>query len=57
LVVDTEDDYRLVAAIYDALYPETPEFGLADLCRLVKSRPELLQINAHIPRHAYVGLR
>ena len=57
LVVDTEDDYRLVAAIYNALYRKKPDFGFSDLCRLVETRPELLQINAHIPRHAYVGLR
>ena len=57
LVVDTEDDYALVAAIYDALYPAKQDFGLADLCRLFEARPELLMLNAHIAQRGYVGLR
>ncbi len=57
LVVDTEDDYALVAAVYDALYPAKQDFGLADLCRLFEARPELLMLNAHIAQHGYVGLR
>ncbi len=57
LVVDSEDDYRLVAAIYDELHLVKQDFGFAELCRLVEARPELLQLNAHIAQHAYVGLR
>jgi spore coat polysaccharide biosynthesis protein SpsF len=57
LVVDTEEDYRLVAAIYDAFYPAKPDFGLADLSRLFAAQPELLKLNAHIAQHGYVGLR
>lgn len=57
LVVDTEEDYRLAATIYETLYPQKRDFGYMDLCRFLQARPELLEINAHIARHAYVGLR
>lgn len=56
LVVDTPDDYRLIAAIYDALYPRNPNFGLADIVALFKARPELLAINANVAPPSYVGL-
>jgi spore coat polysaccharide biosynthesis protein SpsF len=56
LVVDTMDDYRLASAVYDALYPENPQFGFADLCHLFAARPELLQINTHVQQRPYVGL-
>ncbi len=57
LVVDTEDDYRLASAVYEALYPQKPDFGDADLCRLFETRSDLLAINAHIVPHRYHGLR
>jgi spore coat polysaccharide biosynthesis protein SpsF len=56
LVVDTEDDYRLVSAVYDAFYPANPEFGYAELCGLFAARPDLLCINAHVKQNPYVGL-
>ena len=57
LVVDTEEDYRLASTLYDALYPVNPAFGFADICAMLEARPELLQLNAHIAPHTYVGLR
>jgi spore coat polysaccharide biosynthesis protein SpsF len=57
LVVDTEEDYRLVSAVYDALYSHTPDFGDADLCKLFESHSDLLAINTHIAPHQYHGLR
>jgi spore coat polysaccharide biosynthesis protein SpsF len=56
LVVDTKEDYELVSAIYDALYPANPAFGYADMQRLFAARPDLLRINAHVPQNPYVGL-
>jgi len=56
LVVDTLDDYRLASAIYDALYPRNPNFGLAEIAALFAARPELLAINAHVEKPSYVGL-
>ena len=56
LVVDTPEDYRLVCAIYDVLYPRNPNFGLAEIAALFAARPELLAINAHVEKPGYVGL-
>jgi spore coat polysaccharide biosynthesis protein SpsF len=56
LVVDTEDDYRLVSAIYDELYPHNSNFGFTDLCELFEAHPDLLRINAHVGPQSYVGL-
>jgi spore coat polysaccharide biosynthesis protein SpsF len=56
LVVDTEEDYRMVSAVFDALYPKDPMFGFIELQALFAARPELLGINAHLPRPSYVGL-
>ena len=56
LVVDTEEDYRLVSLVYDALYEEKPSFGYAEICALFERCPELLRINAHVEQRAYVGL-
>jgi spore coat polysaccharide biosynthesis protein SpsF len=57
LVVDTEEDYRLVSAVYDALYPQNPYFGDTEMRALLESRSELLALNAHIPSHQYEELR
>jgi spore coat polysaccharide biosynthesis protein SpsF len=56
LVVDTPDDYRLISAIYDALYPRNPNFGLVEIAALFKAQPELRAINAHVGSQSYVGL-
>ncbi len=56
LVVDTADDYRLVSAVYDALYPTNPQFGYRELGELFESQPDLLRINAHVEQRPYVGL-
>jgi spore coat polysaccharide biosynthesis protein SpsF len=50
ITVDTEDDYRLAAAIYEALYPRNPAFGYSNLCALFEARPELLSLNTPSPR-------
>jgi spore coat polysaccharide biosynthesis protein SpsF len=42
LTVDTEADYRLACAIYNALYRDKPHFGYADIVSLFQARPDLL---------------
>ena len=44
--VDTVDDFRLVEAIYLALYPRKPAFTTLDIIELLAQRPELRFINA-----------
>jgi spore coat polysaccharide biosynthesis protein SpsF len=41
LTVDTEADYRLASAIYDALYRDNPHFGYVDIVALFAARPDL----------------
>lgn len=48
LTVDTPEDFALITAIYEALYPANPEFALADVLSLLDSRPELAAMNTHV---------
>jgi spore coat polysaccharide biosynthesis protein SpsF len=44
--IDYKEDYQFILAVYEALYPTNPLFGLADILGLLESRPELPAINA-----------
>jgi spore coat polysaccharide biosynthesis protein SpsF len=45
--IDYPEDYRLIAAVYDALWTEErPIFGLEDIVRLLDVRPDLFALNA-----------
>lgn len=45
--LDYEEDYLLIAAIYDALFrEESPVFSLSEIDALLEARPELLALNA-----------
>lgn len=48
LTLDTLEDFQLIAAIYEALYPRNPAFTLGDVLRLLDRRPELVSLNAGI---------
>ncbi len=48
LTVDTSEDFELVQAIYQELYPINPKFNLSDILILFQRRPELKLINQHI---------
>lgn len=56
LVVDTTEDYRLVSAIYAALYEANPSFGYPELCTLFAAQPSLLELNRHTEQRPYVSL-
>lgn len=49
--VDEEADFRLVEAIYNALYPSNPTFSYHDILALLQQHPELLTINGDIQRN------
>ncbi len=49
--VDEAADFDLITRIYESLYPQNPEFLMADILDLVKKNPELNKINSHIPRN------
>ncbi len=52
LTVDTEDDFRLVTAIYQELYPSNPAFTLSDVIQLLHKRPDLRAMNKHVQQKA-----
>lgn len=49
ITVDTEADYRLASAIYDALYPDNPNFGYRDLVTLFEARADLRTAAETVP--------
>lgn len=48
LTLDTEDDLKLIRVVFEALYPDNPEFGLADILELIGKNPELRAINSDV---------
>jgi len=52
LTVDTQDDFELVRAIYEALYPRQPEFTLADVLAFLDQHRQLAASNRHIQQKA-----
>lgn len=51
LCVDEEDDFRLVSAVLEGLYPDNPDFGWRELVAFLRARPELVAINAQVQQH------
>jgi spore coat polysaccharide biosynthesis protein SpsF len=45
LTLDTEEDYRLISAIFDALLPRDPAFGLSDTLKWLRENPKMLELN------------
>lgn len=50
IALDYAEDYEFIKAILEELYPRNPGFTLRDILALLKARPELLGINAHLQR-------
>lgn len=50
LTLDTPEDYALIKAVFEALYPNNPAFTLADVLTHLDHQPEIAQINAHVRR-------
>jgi spore coat polysaccharide biosynthesis protein SpsF len=49
--IDYEEDYDLIRAIYERLYPQNPLFSLNDILDLLEREPEIETLNAR-----YVGV-
>ncbi|MDA8105326.1 MAG: glycosyltransferase family protein [Nitrospiraceae bacterium] len=45
ITLDTEEDYTLLCAVFDFLYPYGEFFGIADIVRLFRAKPWLKKIN------------
>ncbi|WP_126444173.1 cytidylyltransferase domain-containing protein [Sulfuricystis multivorans] len=50
--VDEPADLDFVRAVYEALYPHHPRFGMQDVLELLARKPELVAINAGLRRNA-----
>ena len=48
ITLDTTEDYALLNAIFDALYPSNPNFSLEDILALVQQKPWLKLINEKV---------
>jgi spore coat polysaccharide biosynthesis protein SpsF len=46
--LDYPEDYMFVRAVYDALYPSNPKFGVEDILALCDAHPEIEALNAHL---------
>lgn len=51
LTLDEAEDYELISAIYDALYPRKPDFSLADILEFFTTHPDLIDLNKNIKRN------
>jgi spore coat polysaccharide biosynthesis protein SpsF len=52
LTVDTPEDFALISAIYEGLYPRNPAFALSDVIQFLDQRPELLKLNSDVRQKA-----
>jgi spore coat polysaccharide biosynthesis protein SpsF len=48
LSVDTPEDFALVCAVFEALYPANPDFTLADVISFLDAHPEVKALNAAV---------
>lgn len=48
VTLDEKSDYELLNAIVEELYPKNEDFSAEDVVRLLKSRPDLVAINAEV---------
>ncbi|WP_223653123.1 cytidylyltransferase domain-containing protein [Hymenobacter psoromatis] len=46
--IDYPADYEFIKAVYEALYPANPYFGLTDVLTLLKQRPDIYALNANL---------
>ena len=50
LTLDTPEDLELIRRIFEILYPDNPNFTLADILAALKDNPALTELNAHVRR-------
>ncbi len=48
LTLDTAEDYALISAVFDELYPKDPDFSAEDVVAFLKIRPDLVALNTSI---------
>jgi spore coat polysaccharide biosynthesis protein SpsF len=55
-VVDTPEDFELIAKILSAIYPTHPLFTTQDVLGVLEKHPDWEQVNAHINQRTVKGL-
>tara|TARA_E500000331_G_C17085669_1_gene638847 strand:- start:69 stop:812 length:744 start_codon:yes stop_codon:yes gene_type:complete len=50
LTLDTPEDLELIRRIFEILYPDNPNFSLANILAVLKDNPALTELNAHVRR-------
>ena len=48
ITLDTEEDYALLCAVFDYLYPKNKFFGTEDIIKLFNDKPWLKIINKNV---------
>ncbi len=57
LCVDTEEDYKVVAGVFEGIYAKNPEFKLKDVIAYLDAHPELAKLNSHIQQSKIFKVR
>lgn len=53
--LDVAEDFELIKAVYERLFPANPTFGWTDVLALVEKEPQITKLNAHISQKAPEG--
>lgn len=53
LTIDTQEDYELIKAVYEAFYRGEHDFFIDDIIAFLKKRPDLVKLNAGIAQKEY----
>jgi len=57
LTLDYEEDFRVFAAVFDALFEPGQVFGLAEVVRFLKSRPDVMRLNSSLDEEYWARTR
>jgi len=53
--LDEEEDFLMIKAVYDELYPVNKNFLTKDILNLLEKKPEIAKINAHVEQKKVEG--
>ncbi len=53
LTVDVPEDFDLVKLVFERIYPNNADFGLAEIISLYRDSPEIFDINAHVQQNRF----
>ena len=50
--LDVPEDLAMLRGIFEELYPANPAFGLSEILALLRARPDIAAMNAHVWNNA-----